>query len=664
MRKPRPDIELGYHGPAAEGFADGGRPDRGDVLDLFEPELWRNPTSSKASMLRGTAICAIAACTGATLNEALRMRRSAFMTEGHATVTLGGNNVNMHARTMPLIRLAQDILTTYDEAAHRAADCTAFFTDDSGNAARDGAVLEQFRCMGERIGVHGFTLPARLRGWFIACLDEVENQTARYHIAGWHVRQRLDRDDITEPPSLAAMRAILERHHPLGRPDREMLRRRGAVARAFPHPHFPTLSREAQSVLAQRRAGSTRYYPAELHTAIDAARASGKRTEEIAEHYGIDLQWAQRHHKFGASYQPLAGRELKALKAYAVSTDRPTARGAQIALLAAGRTMILQQARYWAKKHGVELIDDRKLPYSDVELGAVGTYAGSAERPTARGVQKVLASIGRTVLLKQVRDLAKAQGLVLVHERRLHLTDEEIAVVRGYAASTEAPTARGVKKALTAVGRELPLKHVRVLARRHGVTLVNETRLRLNEPETEALRAYAASNPRPTSRGLTAALAAAGRELTLCQVHSLATTHGMALVNDHALRLTDSEIAAMRGYVASNTTPTVPGLRAALAVAGRDVTMNQARSAARRYGAALVNARLVHPDDARTLEAYMASTERPTARGLLAAFAAAGRPRKLPTVRYLARRLDAKLSSEKGRRPTVVDSSDRAVVGP
>lgn len=590
MWKPKrtPDLEHGYYGPAAEGFANGGSPDWGDVLDLIDPELWRHYRTSEADIRRGPAVCVLAGCAGATLTEMVRMRRSAFMPLGQHAVALDGNGMHVLARTVPLLKLAQGILARYDAVAPRAPGCDAFFTDDCGRAANYAGLRAQFRHMGQRIGMDGATIPGRLRAWFLAWLDDLDNKCALHHIAGWRLPEHLHEDGVAAP-DFARTRAIIERHHPFGSPTRAMLRWQGAPARAFPDPHFPSLSRDAQFALEQLRAGITRCYPQELRHAVVKALASGKRTVEIAEHYGVRLEWVRYHRKYGESVRPLSRGELKALRAYAKSTDQPTARGLQAALEAAGRPGGLERARYWAKKHGIRLVKEQRLPPPREIPDTVRAYLDATPSPTARGLQTALAAAGQPFLLASAREWGKRNGIALIDERTVR-TDAELAAVRAYAASTERPTRRGVQSALAKAGRNITAMSAWRWAKQHGIPVFDARQTVLSDGETAALGNYVEMAEKPTVRGLQAALADAGRALSLSQVRTVAKTHGARLVHKKRERFSEAEITALREYAASTTAPTGRGVRAAFAAAGRKMTLLQACYFARKLGLQLVDA--------------------------------------------------------------------------
>lgn len=415
----RPDLEDGYFGPAALGFAAGRLPSRADILDLFEPALWRNACRSNAYDLRGPALCAMFVCTGANLGEAVRMRCGQWLPLGRCAVDLGGNNVNLKPRTVPLISIAHIVIARYAAAVRRAPGCDAFFVDNRGNGTTAVTVQEQFRCMAQRVGLDGRALPARLRGLFLSYLEDCPDKVARFTLAGWHERHRISEDERTPPPNLAERLAILERVLPIGRADREMLKLRGAVARAFPNPHFPELSAEARYVLDEIRAGRARFYPAEVTAAVREAIASGKRMAEVCDHYGLGMQsvsdWKNGFEPY--TRRCLSRKELKALKDYGASTDRPTATGLAEALGAVGRPMILQSARAWARKHGLVLIDERCNPLPESAVTAVLDYGRSTDRPTVRGVQAALANAGCYVMWGQARYWGLKNGLPLVNER-------------------------------------------------------------------------------------------------------------------------------------------------------------------------------------------------------------------------------------------------------
>jgi hypothetical protein len=413
-----PDLEDGYFGPAAQGFADGRLPSRADILDLFEPALWRNARKSNAYDLRGPAFCALFVCTGANLGEAVRMRCGQWLPLGRRAVDLGGNNVNLKPRTVPLVSIAHDVIARYDSAVQRASGCDAFFVDNRGKGTTLVNVQEQFRCMAQRVGLDGRALPARLRGLFLSYLEDWPDKVARFTLAGWHERHRISEDERTPSPNFAEKLAILERVLPIGRADREMLKWRGAVERAFPDPHFPELSAEARYVLDEIRAGRTKCHPAEVRAAVREAIASGKRQAEVCEHYGLGKQavGAWKNGIEPSEHLCLSRKELKALKDYGASTDRPTATGLAEALGKAGRPMILQSAREWARKHGLVLIDGRCNPLPESAVTAVLGYGRSTDRPTARGVQAALANSGCRVMLRHASYWGRKNGLLLVSE--------------------------------------------------------------------------------------------------------------------------------------------------------------------------------------------------------------------------------------------------------
>ena len=269
---------IGFAGEAAPGLAEPGGASADDLMDLFDPEIWRTTGSAPGFPERGAAAAALFCCAGATPLEACNITRSAWRSDGGERVFLAARRYA--PRTNPMLATPKMVIARYVAASRPAAGCDRLLLDSRGRPADTAGLLAQFHYLGVRIGLDGGRLPTRLRALFTLWLDEADDEEAAAELCGW---PKMD----SEPVSMARKRAVLVAYHPLGKISRQAGRRPGPVDRKFPDRSFPKLSRRAQldTDAAHKTKGAP--YPEELRRAIVAAADVGHFRRAIAGHYRV-----------------------------------------------------------------------------------------------------------------------------------------------------------------------------------------------------------------------------------------------------------------------------------------------------------------------------------------------------------------------------------------
>lgn len=276
----------GFVGEAAVGLRDGGLPTPEDALDLGETELYRNPRIRDHHVLRGPALARFFACTGASLKEAVAITYDPKRPL-RDWIDLPGDGV-VAARTVPLPELAAIPMRLYRKMADGISTCNRLFVDPDGGPTTKDNIRAQFASVGNRIGVDGACVPAALRqahiGWLDASPDKETAAYLRgYAFSGWTAPPK---------PSASAMRDLISTYHPLGKLERETLRRPGPVARRDAANPLRALSVDTRKALAaaKRRAKHERYragYPKEVKKAVLEGLAAGYEPKTVYAHYGV-----------------------------------------------------------------------------------------------------------------------------------------------------------------------------------------------------------------------------------------------------------------------------------------------------------------------------------------------------------------------------------------
>ncbi len=260
--------------------------DREDLLDLFDPAIWRQRGTKEAVWLRGPALCAMIACCGATMAEITRIKCSHWLNGPEDQVELSGGHYRS-SRTSPVIVIAKIVIERYRKAAERRPGVDHLFVDRNGNPIVDHGMLGQFTWMTKNHGFPceslGMALQLAFEGWAKSG-EEIMARALTGRIQRFWMKP-------DPPTNLCDKLSFLENVHPVGRFDRGMLKWVGPVARLHPDPHFPRLSREARIDLdaALNIPGSS--YPLELRQAVQTALSCGKKPKQIAAHYGINAKY-------------------------------------------------------------------------------------------------------------------------------------------------------------------------------------------------------------------------------------------------------------------------------------------------------------------------------------------------------------------------------------
>ncbi|UWU76599.1 hypothetical protein N2603_43215 [Bradyrhizobium huanghuaihaiense] len=257
-----------------------------DLLDLFDPVIWRQPGTEEAIGLRGPALCAMIVCCGATMAEITRIECSQWLNGHQDEVELSGGH-HRAPRTMPVLAIAKVVIERYRKAAKRRAGVDHLFVDRNGNPIIVNGILGQFAWMTKNHGFPCKSLGMALHQAFEGWARSGEDIMARA-LTGRLQRFWMEPDP---PTDLRAKLCFLEETHPVGKFDRGMLKWPGPAARLHADPHFPRLSREARNDLDAALKVPGTSYPLELRQAVQTALSSGKKPKEIAAHYGINTKY-------------------------------------------------------------------------------------------------------------------------------------------------------------------------------------------------------------------------------------------------------------------------------------------------------------------------------------------------------------------------------------
>lgn len=274
---------VGYVGPAAMNLRGDGLPILEDLLDLSEDKLWLNPWSTEASMRRGPALALFFACTGASILEATEIVYDPDKPL-RGWIDLPGDGKTA-PRRVPLPELAAMAIRHYREAFKTAPACDKLFLSDTGGPLDDAALCSTFAGLGERIGIDGGALPARLRHAYIAWTDRSPDTETAYYCRGFDMPKWKRPED---KPSAQAKQDLIKSFHPLGNHKREWLHWEGAVARRDREHPLDELSAADKKELARARAAHySAAYPKALKVAVRKAIDAGYDPKEVRRHYGV-----------------------------------------------------------------------------------------------------------------------------------------------------------------------------------------------------------------------------------------------------------------------------------------------------------------------------------------------------------------------------------------
>lgn len=272
------------------------------VADLLEAKLWEGFRCSRKDIgVVGPALVAYFGCCGGTPEEAAKSTRAHFRPKNSERIVLPGHRTAL-PREVPLFELSRLKLSTYITATDYESDDDALFKNAVGRPMTVDNIFGYFVALGDRIGADGFALPGRLRSAFLRWTDDCPTERVRTYLRG---RRAIDRQRLAPllKPAFSDLKAEFEEAHLLAKLDRKGLQLPGPVARLYPAPHFPPLSRGAWSDIAV--AGRTRSsLPAEVLRGIQTAIRSGKTRIETAVHYGLAYNTVSRHREAPTDVPP------------------------------------------------------------------------------------------------------------------------------------------------------------------------------------------------------------------------------------------------------------------------------------------------------------------------------------------------------------------------
>lgn len=266
-----------------------------DVIDLAESLLWVTPKTRNDIAFLGPALVVYFACCGATPTEAMRATRGSFRPNNSDRILLPGHK-GVRPRAVPLIRFAKLKLQAYISATQYNSDEDPLFKDTNGRPIPATTITDAFKALGIRIGLDGNKIPTRLRAAFLRWVDHCPTQCARLYLRGAKV-------DAATMPSFSQTKEELEiALQPLASLDRQGLRQGGAVARNFPRPDFPVLSRDGWSdISASQKARG--WLPHEVLRAVQGALWSGKSIQQVSRHYGISERTVGKYVRDGFPFE-------------------------------------------------------------------------------------------------------------------------------------------------------------------------------------------------------------------------------------------------------------------------------------------------------------------------------------------------------------------------
>ncbi|WP_244645935.1 hypothetical protein [Bradyrhizobium campsiandrae] len=269
------------------------------MLDLLEPAVWVGFHSRSDIHLIGPALTAYFGLCGATPVEATRATRGDFRPSGSDRILLPGLIKGVQPRFVPLVAIAKLRLQAYVSVTSYTSDADALFKDTNDAPIGLESIYGNFSQLGYRIGLSGGELPRVLREAFLRWLDHCPNEDTRSYLSG----KSLFGAQFSTAPGFRESKAALELAlEPLAKLDRQGLRQGGAVARNFPSPYFPTLSRDGLSDLAAVQNGSGTL-PLEVLRAIQIALRSGKSMLEVSDHYRLSRTTIYRYVRNGFPHE-------------------------------------------------------------------------------------------------------------------------------------------------------------------------------------------------------------------------------------------------------------------------------------------------------------------------------------------------------------------------
>ncbi|MET4842658.1 hypothetical protein [Bradyrhizobium japonicum] len=270
-----------------------------DVRDLTERALYVTYGNHRPeNELLGPALVVFFACCGGSLAEVHKTKRGHFMPKMSSRISLPGSGWLL-PRDVPLFDFSQRKLRAYVEETDYASDDDPLFKSATGEAMTSSLCCALFSRLGERIELDGGKVPSILRSAFVRWMEACATDRVRLYLIGKKKHVGVSRAGEAAP-AFAETKEQMFDAHPLARLHRYDLNAPGPVRRAFPNPHFPTLSRDARSDLASRNRLKIAGLPDEARRAIAAAVASGKSKQETADHFGVDLSTVKNQLK-GAS---------------------------------------------------------------------------------------------------------------------------------------------------------------------------------------------------------------------------------------------------------------------------------------------------------------------------------------------------------------------------
>ncbi|WP_354115536.1 hypothetical protein [Bradyrhizobium sp. LA7.1] len=296
-------------------------PRRGDLLDLNETALWRNPWISEMEARRGKALALFFACTGAGCAEARSLTYDPRQPPAE-WLDLPGQDL-VRPRRVWLPKIVAMAIRHYREEADKITSCDRLFVDGRGNPICQTVINVQFRRLGARIGVDARKLASRLGDAYVAWVRSSEDQLTALYLAGSLKLDETQRQAVL--PS--AKKKLIEDVHPLGKLDRDMVRWEGAVARHQRTHPLRVLSTEAKAELKKAReklrvTGRHEAYPQELRTAVREALAAGWDPVVVSRHYGVTKSFERIRGK-PQLFNKLDGKE-DAIRALFAGSIAPT----------------------------------------------------------------------------------------------------------------------------------------------------------------------------------------------------------------------------------------------------------------------------------------------------------------------------------------------------
>jgi hypothetical protein len=375
-----------YVGPAAEGARHAASVEPTDVLDLVERELWKGGGRTRKDIgLIGPALVAYFACCGGTVPEISDLRRGHFMPNKSERIVLPGARWVL-PREVPLFEFAKLKLLAYVSRTDYGGDDDALFKNADGTPLRENGCCTLFSWVGERTGLPAWRLSTILREAFMRWMESCPSDRVRLYLVGKKSVGMGGTADVFRPQFTEARRNLAVAH-PLAKLTREEMARPGAVRRAFPAPHFPTLSRNALSDVRTRRRGIIN---AEVKNAIRKAVASGKSVKEAAAHYRTGIDQARAAVGAGDDFGPI---------------PKPSHKSYRQAILDAGRAGPTPTVGELAAKVGEKL--GAKL--SDRSLAATAKRLGIAVRKQHGFWDKHEAKLRQAANFEEPRSLSRIQ---------------------------------------------------------------------------------------------------------------------------------------------------------------------------------------------------------------------------------------------------------------